>query len=87
MRLLGVSCLMEWPVSLEFIRDMLERFARWNLVLGMLAAVRLASSVSEKAAMMSRKMTGERLSPWRTPTDCAISDFSFPIFSVTVRSV
>ena len=81
------ACLMEWPVSCAFISDALERFARWNRVFGMLAAVRLASSVSEKAAMISRKMTGDRLSPWRTPTDWVMSDFSFPIFRLTTRFV
>ena len=85
--LVGVVFLMEWPVSCAFIRATLERFARWNRVFGMLAVVRLASSVSENAAIISRKMTGDRLSPCRTPTDWVMSDFSFPILRVTTSSV
>ena len=63
MALFGVAPLMEWPVSCAFMSDTLERFARWNRVFGMLAVVRLASSVSKNAAMIRRKMTGDRLSP------------------------
>ena len=61
--------LVEWPVSFAPKSDVFERLALWNCVLGMSAAVQLASSVSEKVVMISRKMTGDRLSPWRTPTD------------------
>ena len=55
-------------------------------IVGRLAAVHLCSSISAKADMMNRKITGERLSPCLTPTDCWISVFSLPIFSVTLRS-
>ena len=87
MELVAAAFLMEWPVSCALISDTLERFAWWNRVFGMLAAVRFASSISENAAMIRRKITGDRLSPWRTPTDWVMSDFSFPILRVTTRSV
>ena len=61
--------LVECPVSCALRSEVFERLALWNCVLGMPAVVQLASRVSEKAAMISRKMTGDRLSPWRTPTD------------------
>ncbi len=45
------------------------------------------SSVSAKAVMRNRKITGDRLSSWQTPTIWSISACSFPIFRVTLRSV
>jgi hypothetical protein len=60
---------------------------RWNCGLGMFALVHVASSISENAVMIMRNMTGDKLSPCRTPTVCATVAFSFPIFRVTVRSV
>ncbi len=76
-----IACVSFAPSNAVF-----DMFPRWNLGLGMFASVQLASSVSENAVMMSRNMTGERLSPWRTPTDWGISAVSFPILRVTVRS-
>jgi len=54
--------------------------------LGVLDSSQLASRTSsENAAMMRRKITGDKLSPCLTPTPCEMSAFSFPILSVTTR--
>ena len=74
------------PVSLVFDAVFVIS-PRWNCGLGMFEAVHVASSISEKAVMIIRKMTGDRLSPCRTPTVWVIVAFSFPIFRVTVRSL
>ena len=51
------------------------------------AACHFLSSISENAVMTKRNITGERLSPCRTPTVWSMSVLSFPILRVTWRSV
>ena len=73
------------PVSCPFGRFAVGVCSVWTF--GRFAADHFLSSVSANAVMMNRKMTGERLSPWRTPTVWFILAISFPIFSVTLSSV
>lgn len=50
------------------------------------ASFHLLSSISENAVMTNRNITGDKLSPCRTPTVCSMSVDSFPILSVTLSS-
>ena len=56
------SRLMVCPVSFAPVW-MFVMSPRWNCGLGMFALVHVASSTSEKAVMIMRKMTGDKLSP------------------------
>ena len=78
--------MMLWPVSFEFEAAFVMS-PRRNCGFLILDSVHVISNISEKAVMIIRKITGDRLSPWRTPTVCAIVAFSVPILRVTVRSV
>jgi len=77
----GCVCPVSWPLE------------SWDSgvcsasTLGIPAAVHFLSSISEKAVMTKRKITGDKLSPCRTPTVCSMSADSFPILRVTRRSV
>ena len=75
------------PVSWLEVRESLSRLHRSTMVFCMFALSSFASMVSEKAAMISRKMMGDKLSPCRTPVVWLISSFSFPILRTTARSV
>ena len=77
-----------WPVSCPLINySGVSKDTLLNSAFGFSAADHSASRVSAKAAIMNRKITGERLSPCLTPTFCGISDFSLPIFKITLRLV
>lgn len=74
---MGLMC----PVSCPVLRcDSGVCFAS---TLGSPAVHHFLSSISENAVMTKRKITGDRLSPCRTPTVWSISVDSFPIFNVT----
>ena len=75
------------PVSWLELRELVSSLHHSTVVCCMFAMDSLASMVSEKAAMIKRKMTGDRLSPCRTPVVWLISSFSFPIVRITERSV
>ena len=77
----GLRCPVIWALEEED-----ERGVYSASILGSPAAVHFFSSVSEKAAMMKRKMTGDKLSPCLTPTVCCMSTVSLPSFRVTRRS-
>ncbi len=65
-----VTCLfvfMSWPVSCPCVEVVFE-FWWWTLTFLMSVAFHFFSNVSAKAVMMNRKITGDRLSPWQTPT-------------------
>ena len=74
-------------VSCPVVSEVLSRLQWLIVVLAMFASRNLDSIISEKVAIIRRKITGERLSPCCTPVDCSISSFSFPIFSITERLV
>jgi len=66
--MLSEVSLVEWPVSWALSRALSDKSPLWNFALLMFDCVHFASRISEKAAMMRRKITGERLSPCLTPT-------------------
>ena len=73
------------PVSLPVARELVSRLQWLNWILSIFAIVHLASSISAKAVIRRRNMTGERLSPCLTPIVCGITADSFPIFRDTDR--
>ena len=73
------------PVSFPVDRELVSRLQWLNWILSILAIVHLASSISAKAVMMRRNITGERLSPCLTPIVCGMVADSFPIFRDTDR--
>ena len=72
------------PVSCPLSR-LVSEGGLLNAAFGMPAKSHSASTVSEKAAMRNRNMTGERLSPCLTPTVWESSALSLPIRSITFR--
>ena len=58
---------MSLPVRCLCVRVVFE-FWWWTVTSLMSVAFHFFSSVSAKAVMMNRKITGDKLSPWRTPT-------------------
>ncbi len=75
----GLMCPVSCPV-LSWDRGVCSASTR-----GSPAMVHFLSNISEKAVMTKRKITGDRLSPCRTPTVWSMSVDSFPILRVTCR--
>ena len=76
----GFVCPVSWPL------DSSDNGVCVASTLGIPASINFLFSISEKAVITKRKMTGERLSPCRTPTVWLMSVLSFPILRVTWRS-
>ena len=79
LRILSLVC----PVSCPSFMFVMFLSVGW----GRLLDCHSFSSVSAKADIRKRKITDDTLSPCLTPTSWSISAFSFPIFTVTLRSV
>ena len=77
--------LMLCPVSFPFFSEFTSRLQWLKLTLSIFAIVHFASSISAKAAMISRKITGDKLSPCLTLIVCGMVASSFPILSETER--
>ncbi len=77
--------LMLCPVSLPFFSEFMSRLQWLKLTFSIFATVHFASSISANAAMINRKITGDKLSLCLMPVVCGMVASSFPILSETER--